>query len=391
MRILIGTEQWFPDYVGGTARVARETAFALAGRGHHVSVVAPASVGKAKHERCGYVDVHRVVPRSVLPKTWSDAALFRRHLAPLVDSHDVLLLHHAIIAAAMAFRRSSIPIAYVFHASPLREARHRRASGISTSQQIKSLAVEPVLALAEALAASRCDAILALSNFSRDLIVSDHPLSADRIRLVSGGVNTKAHSPSSDRDSLRRDMGLGPGELLLLTVRRLVPRMGVENLVRAMAELKAVDRRSLRLFVVGDGELRRRLEVLTHELGMSSTISFLGAVSDEQVQNLYRAADLFLLPTTAYEGFGIATVEALASGTPVVGTPGGATPEILGPLDRDLLALDASPAGLAAAIRRGLDLSTASFRDVCRGYAERHFAWETVIVGWEEALRGLVR
>ncbi|MGH7540900.1 MAG: glycosyltransferase, partial [Gemmatimonadota bacterium] len=92
------------------------------------------------------------------------------------------------------------------------------------------------------------------------------------------------------------------------------------------------------------------------------------------------------LPTVAYEGFGLATAEALASGTPVVGTRVGATPELLEPLDASLLARGTDPAALAEAIRDGLRLATPTFRARCRDYAVRHLSWGSILPRWERVL-----
>jgi glycosyltransferase involved in cell wall biosynthesis len=80
------------------------------------------------------------------------------------------------------------------------------------------------------------------------------------------------------------------------------------------------------------------------------------------------------------------TVEALASGTPVVGTSAGATPELLGPLDPRLLARGSGAAALAPAIREALAVIDDEFRARCRDYALARFAWDRVIAGWEDAL-----
>src|SRR5207249_11052699 len=65
--------------------------------------------------------------------------------------------------------------------------------------------------------------------------------------------------------------------------------------------------------------------------------SFLGFIPDETLPSYYHAADVFVLPTRELEGFGLVTVEALACGTPVLGTPVGATPEVLSGLDASLV------------------------------------------------------
>jgi glycosyltransferase involved in cell wall biosynthesis len=79
-------------------------------------------------------------------------------------------------------------------------------------------------------------------------------------------------------------------------------------------------------------------------------VRFVGRISDSDLVNFYRTADLVVMPSQALEGFGLATAEALACGTPVVGTPIGATPELLAGIDPALVAADATPEAIAAAV-----------------------------------------
>lgn len=391
MRILVATEQWYPDYVGGTARVVRDTAVALAARGHIVTVVAPQSAGQAAEALEDGVRVLRLIRRGRLPKTWTDPIRFRRALRRHMPGKDVVLAHHAAIATAVAFPSRLAPTVYVFHASPAREAKHRRRSGVVTlRQRLGSLSVEPVLVLCEHFAAAGADRIIVLSQFSKDLVVADHPHARDRVVVVGGGVDTDAFTVAIDRERLRAELGIRQDDRLLVTVRRLAPRMGVDNLLRALNQLANDDHINVRLLVIGDGELRERLEALARGLGLSQHVEFLGQIDDDRVRRLYQAADVFVLPTVAYEGFGMATVEALASGTPVVGTPIGATPELLSSVDPTLLADDASPGALVSAIEKALPRAGV-LRAACRRHAERSLSWTTVIQNWEGELVDVVR
>jgi glycosyltransferase involved in cell wall biosynthesis len=80
------------------------------------------------------------------------------------------------------------------------------------------------------------------------------------------------------------------------------------------------------------------------------------------------------------------TAEALACGTPVVGTPVGATPELLRPLDPHLVASGTDSVSLARAVSGALERATPDFRHRCREYAVERFAWGHVISAWENAL-----
>jgi glycosyltransferase involved in cell wall biosynthesis len=159
--------------------------------------------------------------------------------------------------------------------------------------------------------------------------------------------------------------------------------MGLERLLRAFKEVMRSD---LLLVIVGSGSLGERLRRLSDELCLEDRVRFLGNVSEPELHDWYRAADLFVLPTLAYEGFGMATAEALASGTPVVGTSAGATPELLRPLEPRLIADSSEPKVLAAAIAAALDLSGPELRRRCREYARARFSWDKVIVDWEREL-----
>ena len=161
--------------------------------------------------------------------------------------------------------------------------------------------------------------------------------------------------------------------------------MGIDRLLRALPLLGGDD---ATLVVVGSGSLAGDLPRLAADLAVAERVLFVGPVSDDvRLADWYRAADLFVLPTTAYEGFGMATVEALASGTPVVGTAIGATPELLAPLDPRLVAPTAEPEALAAAIADALGFaSTEDFAALCRAQTEERFGLANAVAAWEEAL-----
>lgn len=160
--------------------------------------------------------------------------------------------------------------------------------------------------------------------------------------------------------------------------------MGLEELLQATRTVAGG--RPLRLAVAGTGVLDAPLRRLADELGLSACVSFLGRVADDQLPDWYCAADLVVMPTVAYEGFGLVTAEALACGTPVVGTTVGATPELLGPLEPRLLSPAADPEVLAATIEGALDLVDPELRKRCREHAVAHLSWDAAIAAWERAL-----
>jgi glycosyltransferase involved in cell wall biosynthesis len=328
--------------------------------------------------------------RGSLPQTIGDVIETWRLTRRELSSFDLVLAHQATNATGIIAQRGDVPVVFVFHASvPLEQRLLRRR--LAPTARLARLALHPSFVLLERVAVRSSERVLVLSEFSRSLLSTAHPETSDRAVLVSGGVDTARFSPlrDSERSALRAQLGVALRGPLLLSVRRLEPRMGLEELVQA-AKLLADGGMEFTLAIAGDGIFANRLRSLAAELGLGDHVQLLGRVGEDVLPGLYAAADLFVLPTTAYEGFGISTVEAMASGCPVVGTDVGATPELLAPFEPRLIAARAAPTELAVTIRWALENLDGAARSRCAEYARERFDWERVIVGWEDALERTV-
>ncbi len=387
MRILVATDQWSPDVFGGSARVAADTARALARRGHDVVVIAPTRAGEPAVESEGSLEVRRQLRRGPFPQTVADPIETRRLARLLRDrSFDLALAHQATNAVGLSVAGLDAPLALVFHASTVLEMRFERRA-MPFGKRVAALALDPALVALERRAVRAARGLLVLSRFSESIVRRRHPTAADRVHVVGGGVDATFFEPPVEPDARREALGIPPG-ILLLTARRLEPRMGVDLLVDAVSQL--ADERVV-LGIAGDGSLRPRLETRIRELGLERRVKLLGRVSEADLRSLYAATDLFVLPTAAYEGFGMATVESLAQGTPVLGTAIGATPEILADLGEEFVAPDARAEVLAAAIRRLLPLLTPELRMRARVLALERYHWDVAIARWEAALTAIAR
>ena len=195
----------------------------------------------------------------------------------------------------------------------------------------------------------KSDAIVVLSEHSaRELRTLRIP--PRKVRKLSGGVDTdRFHTGSKARS--RWQLHVPAARRILLSIRRLAPRMGLDNLIQAMPAI-AARLPDVLLLIGGRGPDREHLEGLIETTRMRDHVKMLGFISDEELPTYYQAADLFVLPTVALEGFGLVTVEALACGTPVLGTPVGATPEILRDLSPGLITSSSSREHLQDGILR---------------------------------------
>jgi glycosyltransferase involved in cell wall biosynthesis len=380
MRILTATDQWFPDSTGGAARLAAELAHALARRGHEQIVIAPRSGHVAELD--GSVAVRRVLRRGHLPETFTDPYTVRRHARGFVDEFDVLLAHQSTMAAGLHAAWRATPLVFVYHGSAPRELAFDRARRRPGLKRLAGHAVAPRLRQLEARAVGEAARVVVLSDFSRSLLLEDHDVDPARIIVAHGGVDVESFTPGDGPAAARARLGVEVDGPLLFSARRLEPRKGVDLLLRAAALLP----RHVSLAVAGSGTLAPDLERLKHALGLDGRVRLLGETPQSELRDWYRAADLFVLPTLAYEGFGLATIEALASGTPVVGTAVGATPELLRPLDPRLVVEESDPEALAAGIDRVLPLLGEELRARAREYACANFAWDNVVGAWEAVL-----
>jgi phosphatidylinositol alpha-1,6-mannosyltransferase len=156
----------------------------------------------------------------------------------------------------------------------------------------------------------------------------------------------------ADGSARRAELGL-EGKRVLLTVGRMDSReryKGHDRVILAIPDLVA-KRHDICYVLVGEGDDRDRLEALARDAGVSDRVRFLGAVGLPSLLETYRAADLFVMPSTG-EGFGVSFLEAMASGTPALGLDIAGAKDALA--DGELGTV-ASEAELSATISRILD------------------------------------
>jgi phosphatidylinositol alpha-1,6-mannosyltransferase len=159
------------------------------------------------------------------------------------------------------------------------------------------------------------------------------PRVAERVRVVPLGVDAARFRPGLATDRVRVKYDLGPRQWLL-TVARLVPHKGIDVGLRALADLRkaGID---VGYAIAGEGPARAALERLAAELGVREFVRWCGFVPEEELPALYGVADVYLglsrEEEPEVEGFGLALLEAQASGLPVVAGESGGTSDALLP------------------------------------------------------------
>jgi glycosyltransferase involved in cell wall biosynthesis len=300
---------------------------------------------------------------------------------------DAVVLHHPLpgMLLADAAARARVPVIALVH-SPWREEYEIRDGGRGPRGRL----LGRVRASLERRVLTRARRVCAMSRYMAARVVAAHGLSAERVRIVPGGVDRVSFVEPADRHAVRRWLALPETGPLLFCLRNLEPRMGIEHLLGAMPAVLA-RHPDARLVIGGDGPLAATLRARTTALGLDAAVRFTGFVPESELPHLYAAADLFVLPSEGLEGFGLVTLESLACGTPVIGTRIGATPELLEPLDPTLLADAPTPDALARAILAFLSRGDrASLATRCRAHTAP-YAWDRVAEQLEAELLALTR
>ncbi len=191
----------------------------------------------------------------------------------------------------------------------------------------------------------------------------------ERIHVLRNGVDLVRFRPV-DREAARRKYALkGP---TLVSVGHLVARKGHHLVVRALRELPEYG-----LLIVGDGEERRALEALVRALGLGARVRFLGALPQEELREVYGAADALVLASSR-EGWANVLLEAMACGTPVVASAIWGTPEVVAAPEAGVLMPSVDAKGVAMGVRR-LEQAWPE-RAATRRYAEQ-FGWDATTDG----------
>ena len=218
----------------------------------------------------------------------------------------------------------------------------------------------------------------------QDLIEHYHA-DPEKITIIPCGFSSDEFYPFSKLRA-RAELGLAKDDLILLQLGRVVPRKGIDNVIRAMGRLKDIPK--LKLLVVGgaddipdfdnDPEFKRLQEIAAYE-GVSNKVHFTGRKNRDELKYYYRASDFFI-STPWYEPFGITPLEAMACGTPVIGSDVGGIKYTVQHQKTGFLVPPHDPDTLALAVREGISCPL-QYRSLCRNSLTRvndFFTWESV-------------
>lgn len=362
MNILFLNDTVFEDSPGGSSMAMRELGRQLVKRGHRITILVPKTTPHLPDEEMteGITIVRYSFNRNRVGAWASLLIAARRTFGQLLTRGRVDLVHahfaYASLGPLLSPGISRLASVRTFYGPWADEGRIDEVlNGREALWDFIGRGASAVKYLLrqriEGFSLSRSDPIIALSQYSRQHLIERYCVDSRRIRVIPGGVDSERFKPAADKAQVRAWLGLPRDKVILITVRRLIPRMGLENLIRAMGRI-ARENRDIFLLIGGAGRLKDSLQTLINGLHLSREVRMLGFIPEEVLPLYYQAADICVLPSVALEGFGLVTLEALASGLPVLGTPVGATPEILGRIDKEFLLPGTEPEDVAQGILR---------------------------------------
>ena len=323
MKILIASDLHYPT-INGVATFSRNLARGLAARGHEVLVIAPSQTGK----KCKEVDGNHVIVRTAsVPFPFYQN--FRISLNParevkkIIDDFDPDVIHIQMLMwigqAAMRYgNKYGIPIVSTNHAMP---------ENLMDNLRMLAPVSRPINYILKAYGArfhSKADVITMPTQSAIDMF--DVAKLGMKIEAVSNGIDLARFSPGSVADDVYDRFNLPKDKPIVSYVGRLDAEKHLPVLLRAFVRVQSV-LPNTHLLIVGDGTERPLLQTMAHELGISHDVTLTGRVSDKDLEALHRVGTVFCMPSPA-ELQSIATLEAMASGQPVVAVDAGALREL---------------------------------------------------------------
>lgn len=196
------------------------------------------------------------------------------------------------------------------------------------------------------------DKVVSVSNAVRDALI-ESGVSGRKIEVIHNSIDTEQFDPGKiDVEEVRREIGIQSGDIVVGTAGKLDRGKGVYEILSATCILS--DKYpSMKLLFVGDGPERANLEKEARGSLMKGRVIFTGMRRD--IERMYAAMDIFVLPSTCEEGFGIVLIEVMAMGKPVIGTSVGGIPDIIRNDVNGILIPPQDAGAIANAITRYLD------------------------------------
>jgi glycosyltransferase involved in cell wall biosynthesis len=218
------------------------------------------------------------------------------------------------------------------------------------------------------------DRIITVSKATKDYVLR---LGAKpkKVKVIYNGVDLERFRPlTGKREEIRKKLGVPQNSKVVITVRRLVFKNGIDTLIES-ASIAVKKNPNITFLIVGKGPDQISVQTRAQQLGIENNFRLTGFVKDEDLPFYYNAADFFVLPSKSGEGLPLVALEAMACGLPVIATDVGGINEILKEKWGRLVPAN-QPELLARAVLEFANEDFSSRRKELRAFVEEKFGWD---------------
>jgi glycosyltransferase involved in cell wall biosynthesis len=355
---------WFPNNPGGLERYVYDLTHTLAAGHDRVELC---GIDLPTFESDYPIKLTNLASANdgIIQRFWSCRHNFRQTRG---ETPDAINLHFALYSfPIMDILPKEVPITFNFHgpwvSESEQEVSHQKISNFFKQWLIEKRTYQ------------KCDRFIVLSQAFAQVLHQQYQIPAEKIYVIPGGVDTERFAPKLSPQAARIKLNFPVDRPILFASRRLVNRVGIDKLLSAIALIKPRIP-DVWLAIGGCGPMEAALKQQAQELGLENNVKFIGFLPDADLPIAYQAADFSIMPSQAFEGFGLAVIESLACGTPVICTPVGGMPETLQPFSPQLITStpdeNAIAQTLEAALKGEMTIPT---RNACRDYSTTNFNW----------------
>jgi glycogen synthase len=373
----LGTS-WFLEEAGGLARVYYGCVNYLPKVGVEVNGLVAGS-DRIFQSSSGKVQTFASSSSSTWQRSLGVRKAFNQAIAN--SEFDLVASHFALYTLPLLDRLGKLPLVMHFHGPWALESQAEGAGRLSTWGK---WAVEK-------LVYQRVNGFIVLSESFRQVLHKTYKVPLEKIFIVGGGIDTAEFNLDLTIAQARAKLGWQQDRRIILCVRRLVQRMGLENLIAAIALVRQ-QHPDVLLLIAGKGAISENLRSQIQELQLEDHVQLLGFVPDQDLAIAYRASELSIVPTISLEGFGLIVIESLAAGTPVLGTPIGGIPEVLRPFSADLVLEGSTTKQLAQGMIEALSgqrkIPTA---EACQAYVKQNYDWQVIATQMKSVYEQMLR
>jgi phosphatidylinositol alpha-mannosyltransferase len=370
MKIGIVTQSYYPK-PGGVTEVVHHTAVELRRLGHEVKIITTRYDSRRKKEP-GIIRIGRNIlfPANGAWTNVTAGRMLRRRLEKIFlrERFDIIQTHCPLIPTlpllTLFADRAGARLVGTFHAAAEKNA-------------LYSLFQRPL-----DYAAGRLDHRLAVSEPAREFASQYFP---GEYEIIPNGIDYRRFNPD-----IPPVEGLRDGKLNILFVGRMDRRKGLPYLFKALPIIQRSIPRLVRLILVGEGSLRRKMMPRPISLG-GAEIMAVGRIEAELLPRYYASADVFCAPATGRESFGIVLLEAMATGLPIVASDIPGFQRVVTRGKDGILTAPGSPEEIADAVTRIATDPRMTARMTAAGREKALlYNWESITLRLEESFRKIL-